>query len=579
MSARLDNFVPLKGRLNHRQYAGWTPTRFADSGLGCTLDADVKIAMEDGVRLSADVYRPKKTGRYPAIVQMAAYNKERHTTGMPSGTNEVGSPPVITDRGYVQVLTSRRGMGRSEGQSHAFLGEEEISDYVRAIEWAAQQPWCNGDVVLFGTSYYGMIQPYVAVRQPAALKAMFAHEVCTDMFRHLVCFGGSMNNRFFALWLGANFKDEDFTRTMDPWKRAAASHVVNRGWLWDRFVHKRVDSIYEHFQHERPSREMREWFARTIAETKSRDTMTMSEGVHRELDRIKTPFVVVQNQGQWNLHQFGPFDLFERAGTDPEDKYLIISEREYELPVLSWQLEALAFFDHAVKGCDNGYRDQPHVRYWVDGASRFEGAVSFPPPSTKKTRLFLAEGALTTAPPAGGVASWTAIPPSAPLPEGMDDVTEQEIAFRLDVDQAKTLAGPITLSIQFSCNEIDSYVVAGLSRVDRRGRRHLLSMGALRPARRAIDAELSTRYEIAIDSGVVEPLVPGRPVELRLSLVPTAARLEEGEQLLLQIASRTDRVKGKLSQGYVHFDLEEPPYFSRNHVHFGPGTYVELELA
>lgn len=578
MSARLDNLIPLKGRLNHRQYAGWTPTRFADSGLGCRLDSDVKIPMEDGTRLSADVYRPAKTGRYPAIVQMAAYNKERHTTGMPNGTNEVGSPPIITDRGYVQVLTSRRGMGRSEGQSQELLGEAEIADHVRAIEWASEQPWCNGDVVLFGTSYYGMIQPLVAVRQPPALKAMFAHEVCTDMFRHLMCFGGSVNNRFFALWLGANFKDEDFKRTMEPWQRAAASHLLNRGWLWDRFVHGRVDAIYEHFQRERPSREMRAWFARSIAETKSRATMTMSPGVFRELDRIKTPFVVVQNQGQWNLHQFGAFDLFERAGTDPDDRYLIISEREYELPVLSWQLEALAFFDHVVKGCDNGYRDQPRVRYWVDGAGRFEGAASFPPPATKKTRLFLAEGGLATAPPAGGVASWTAIPPSTPLPDGIDDVMDQEIAFTLDVAEGTTLAGPITLCLQFSCNEIDSHVVAGLSRVDREGRRHLLSMGAIRPARRAVDPELSTRHEIAIDDGVVEPLVPGVPVTLRFSLVPTAARFEKGEKLLLQIASRTDRVKGKLFEGYVHFDLEVPPYFSRNHVHLGAGSHVELEL-
>jgi putative CocE/NonD family hydrolase len=385
----LDNFIPLHGRINHAQYAGWEPTRFADSGLGCHLESDVGIPMADGTLLSADVYRPRKSGRYPVIVQVSAYNKELHASGLPKGTNEVGSPPVITDRGYVQVLASRRGMGRSQGHSGGFAGEQEIDDYVRAVEWAAEQPWSNGDVCLFGTSYYALIQPLVALRRPAPLRAMFANEICTDFFRHLVNYGGSVNNRFLALWLGANFKDSDFATTVEPWKRALASQFVNRSWIWDKVVHPRVDEIYEGLMTKRPSRDMRDWFAHTIAESKSRETMPFAPGPFRELERITTPFVVVHNRAQWNIHQFGAFDLYERAGTPADRKYLIVGEREYELPVLSWQLEALAFFDHVVKGCDNGYGDQAHVRYWVDGADRYEGATHFPPPVAKRTRLYL----------------------------------------------------------------------------------------------------------------------------------------------------------------------------------------------
>lgn len=387
MGSVLDNLLPLRGRLNHRQYAGWTPSRFADSGLGCRLDADVGISMDDGTRLSADVYRPARSGKYPAIVQISAYNKELHSVGMPKGTNEVGSPPVITDRGYVQVLASRRGMGRSAGVSGDFCDEQEIADYTQAIAWAAEQPWCDGQVCLFGTSYYGMIQPMVAVREPPALKAMFAHEVCTDLFRHLVNYGGSVNNRFLALWLGADFKDADFTTTVEPWQRAAASQMINRQWLWDAVVHPRINAIYEGFMTRRPSRKMRQFFADLVSDSKSRETMVMSRGVYRDLERITTPFVVVHNQAQWNIHQFGSYDLFARAGTPEDQKYLIVSEREYELPVLSWQLEALAFFDHVVKGCDNGYAAQPHVRYWVDGAGRYEPSPMAMSTSTSRRRL------------------------------------------------------------------------------------------------------------------------------------------------------------------------------------------------
>jgi predicted acyl esterase len=57
------------------------------------------------------------------------------------------------------------------------------------IAWAAEQPWCNGEVAMFGTSYYGLSQPQPAVRRPPALKAFFCNEMCTDYFRHIVEFG------------------------------------------------------------------------------------------------------------------------------------------------------------------------------------------------------------------------------------------------------------------------------------------------------------------------------------------------------------------------------------------------------
>ena len=90
-------------------------------GLGCRLLADQRVPVEGGVSLSADVYTPKRPGRYPAIVMFAAYSHELHTAGIPAGSNEIGSPPVFTDRGYAQVVLTRRGMGRSEGEAGIFF--------------------------------------------------------------------------------------------------------------------------------------------------------------------------------------------------------------------------------------------------------------------------------------------------------------------------------------------------------------------------------------------------------------------------------------------------------------------------
>ena len=142
-------------RLEEYQLAGWQPKTVAMQGLGCRLLADQRVPVDGGVSLSADVYTPKRPGRYPAIVLFAAYTRELHTAGVPAGNNEIGSPPVFTDRGYAEVVVSRRGMGRSGGEAGIFLNSQDVDDHARCIAWAAEQPWCDGNVVLFGTSYYG----------------------------------------------------------------------------------------------------------------------------------------------------------------------------------------------------------------------------------------------------------------------------------------------------------------------------------------------------------------------------------------------------------------------------------------
>ena len=186
-------------------------------GLGCRLLADQRVPVGDGISLSADVYVPKAAGRYPAIVQFAAYCKELHTAGVPTGNNEIGSPPVFTDRGYAPVVLTRRGMGRSQGEAGVFFNAQDVDDHARAIAWAAEQPWCNGEVVLFGTSYYGMTQPLVAVRRPPALKAFFCNEICTDYFRHL----DAVRRRVRAL-LRIAVGRRQFHRAALPPARAAA---------------------------------------------------------------------------------------------------------------------------------------------------------------------------------------------------------------------------------------------------------------------------------------------------------------------------------------------------------------------
>ena len=226
------------------------------------------------------------------------------------------------------------------------------------------------------------------------------------------------------------------------------------------------------------------------------------------------------------------------------------------------------------------------MRYWTEGAKEYRSAPDWPLPGSTALRLYPAsKGAdaethhLDRVPGGGGTNRWAAVPLGAIVTAGFDEVENQRLTFELPVEEGMELTGPVTLSLSFSCNEIDSYVVARTGVVSADGGYRTLSMGAIRPACRRIDEARSTLTEIAIDIDTPEPLTPGVPVTLRFSLTPQPVVLKPGERLVLDIASRTDLLRSDVSHGHAQFDMQVPPYYARNTLHYGPDTFIELRRA
>jgi uncharacterized protein len=122
---------------------------------------DQKIAMRDGVRLSATVYRdPALTTRVPAIVMMTPY----------IAAHAAKQGVYFAQHGYVFVAIDSRGRGNSDG---TFVpGRVEGRDGYDAVEWAAKQPWCDGQVATWGGSWLGFTQWSLAKELPPHLKAI-----------------------------------------------------------------------------------------------------------------------------------------------------------------------------------------------------------------------------------------------------------------------------------------------------------------------------------------------------------------------------------------------------------------------
>ena len=232
--------------------------------------------------------------------------------------------------------------------------------------------------------------------------------MCTDFFRHIAMFGGAPQPDFFALWMGANFTPFQFALRVPPLVRALVSHITNSPplkHLWWPQVKKRMTRIMKAFQRQVPTRLTRELFAELMLDGKTRATFPLPQGPSGALADIEVPFVVVQNPGYLNLHQFGAYDLFEHAGTPRDQRWLIIGPATYDLPVYLWQLEALAFFDHLLYGADNGYAAQARVRYSTVGVKDYRRASEWPLPGSTPLRLYLAShgaDAVATAHPRAG---------------------------------------------------------------------------------------------------------------------------------------------------------------------------------
>jgi predicted acyl esterase len=409
--------------------------------------------------------------------------------------------------------------------------------------------------------------------------------MCTDFFRHLVQFGGVPASFFLGLWMGGNYTEANYTKRMSPTRRAVISHLTNGPLhpLLEKMVHKNADRMFESFMASTPVEWARRVYARWMFDEKTREESTIPEGSSTVLGNIEVPFTVVQNLGYFNLHQYGSYDLFDNAATPADRKWMILGPPQFDLPVYAWQGEALAFFDYILRGVDNGYDRQSPVRYWLEGADRFDTATAFPPPAGEVRRLYLGSGGddhevhrLDTQSTPPGSNSWVAVPFGVPVLGGLDEVANQTLTFDLPIAEDLHLAGAVTARLSFSSNEIDSYVLARLSRVDPTGEQHQLSMGAIRPVARTEDTTRSTAVEIALDSGRREPLVPGEPVVLRFSLTPGPTRLSVGDTLRLQLGSRTDLLRSDVSEGYAQFDLPVPPYLSRNTVHFAGQSWIEV---
>jgi uncharacterized protein len=132
---------------------------------GTSVDRTIMVA--DGTLLAATLYLPDLAGPVPCLLEALPYRKDDVTF---SYTPEYER--LRDSFGYAVCRLDLRGTGSSEGITTDEYPESEQRDLFEVIAWLAAEPWCDGNVGMYGTSYSGFNSIQVAMHRPPALRAI-----------------------------------------------------------------------------------------------------------------------------------------------------------------------------------------------------------------------------------------------------------------------------------------------------------------------------------------------------------------------------------------------------------------------
>jgi putative CocE/NonD family hydrolase len=178
----------------------------AKKAFAVRVEYDVNIEMRDGIRLTADVFRPEGPGVFPVLVQRVPYGRSRPRTR--DGALDVLS---AARSGYAVIVQDCRGRGGSGGDFVPFVNE--AADGFDTVEWAASQEWSSGRVGMFGRSYGGLCQWLAASARPPSLAAISPMFSGANVARDWFAISGELEFGFALLWAIRSLAPETLART------------------------------------------------------------------------------------------------------------------------------------------------------------------------------------------------------------------------------------------------------------------------------------------------------------------------------------------------------------------------------
>jgi putative CocE/NonD family hydrolase len=531
----------------------------------------VRIPMSDGVTISANVFLPSTSGRYPTILTATGYNKDAaNPTGQEcTGSQGIaGDEPGLAEKGYAVMVFDDRGTGASGGTWESWDARTQ-QDYKEVLDWIQAQPWSNASVATTGGSYMGITSFLIAEADAArvaegkarAVKAIWADIPMADAYRDVTFQGGSLNASFIPLWLGL----VGGLSALPP-----SSLSANPEESAELYLEHLLDNVEFGGEHVVGA------------------TLGQEPAYDGPFYRLRSPVVrageltipVVITGGWWDLFQRGEPLLWESLRHSP-DRVLFMSPHyhttagpEMEDPKLKEK-----WFAHWLLGVNNGVQKTPPVNLYPISGTRWEHFTRFPLPETKYERLHLSgepsgsgaislhDGSLTnTTPSAAGGDEAPLLPASSPCSRetaqwtagaastgacDTNNTTYEASSLTYTTAPLPTgmrFAGLITGDLWAKLSTTDATLVAVVSDVEPSGASNQITAGFLMASQRAVDPKLSTYTQYNGEHLMIRPwhpftkasqqaVTPNEPTEYKIEIYPTSAIIKAGDRLRLTIGT------------------------------------------
>ena len=527
-----------------------------------TKQTDVPARMRDGTVLRADVYRPKGSDPVPVILMRTQYGKD----GAQVQPARYQTPDWFASHCYLVVVQDVRGQGNSGGTFSEFTHDGD--DGYDSVEWAATLPGSDGKVGMYGSSYVGATQWLAATSAPPHLVTIVPANTASDYYDGWMYEGGEFRLAFVLPWaigLAASAATNRGDDTVAAALKSAGEDPTR--WLASR--------PYQSLPVLQPGNSaVAPWYFDWVTHS-SRDAFWRKWSIRDRYPSVRVP--VLDVEGWYDAFLAGGIENFTgmtaAAGT-PEaraNQRLIIGPWDH----LAWGRPdsqpapllkdigavgdspinglMLAWYDHFLKGVDNGVSGTPRVDYFLMGANTWHSATSWPLPNTRWTHFYLSgdgrmesrTGSLTTSPPpAGQPPDRYVYDPTDPAPslgghsccgarsgpQGPYDQLPVEqrsdvLVYSSDPLPADTeVTGPTTVDLWAASSAVDTDFTAKLEVVKPDGEVINLNNGILRTAFRDSLSE-------------PRPAFPNQPYEYHLAIWPTSFLFRAGDRVRLEISS------------------------------------------
>ena len=491
------------------------------------LERDVPIKLRDGVTIYADVFRPTDGKPCPAILAWSPYGKEiggqmlddvPGRAGVPvdatSGLEkfEGPDPAYWVNHGYAIVNVDKRGAYMSEGNL-LYWGHEDALDGCDVIEWIASQNWCTGKVGMSGNSWLTVSQWFIAAERPEHLVAIAPWEGFCDHYRESGTRGGIPTPEFPEM-IAETFSSAHGMLEDQP------RMIVEKPLMCDYWQDKAA-----------------------------------------RVENIEIPAYVVASYTN-SVHTHGTFAGYRRMAS--KEKWLRVHNTQewfdYYTPENVEDLRR--FFDHYLKGVDNGWEQTPKVRLSVlnPGGHDIVGRAEeeFPLARTVYRKLYLSAADSTLL---------TALPEQENVNTYQSAADCHQVNYRYRMDKPTEITGYMKLHLWVAAPDNDdmdlSVRVEKLSKdgqpiPDRMGNR-IVATGQMRVSMRQLDTLRTTESDPYYPFTTVQKLKPGEIVPVEIEIWPMGLFFEKGEILQLTVGAYQPE-KAAIPFGSAHITVPKEDF-------------------